>query len=381
MTKDTMKEAAVAAENLLFNDWVDAIEDGVRSRVRGFIETMLEEELDGVLSRPRYGRRKPNDGEGAPMVVGCRHGHRQRTLTGTFGKTQISVPRARLVCEDQGGKTREWKSRSLRAYQRRTRAADALIAGAYLSGTNTRRVRRALQAVFAGTVGKDVVSRTWRKVKGDWDVWNQRSLADQKIIRLILDGTVVRVRLDKKATSISLLVALGMRAAVTILDKSLPRLRELDARFGGHVRTLASSTDALEREVAAADVVIGAVLIPGAAAPKLVTDKMVASMRPGSVLIDIAIDQGGCFETSRPTTHSEPTYVVHGVTHYCVTNMPGAVPRTSAFALNAATLPYVKALADRGMEAALAADAGLAAGLNVSAGKITSKAVAEALGL
>jgi alanine dehydrogenase len=123
------------------------------------------------------------------------------------------------------------------------------------------------------------------------------------------------------------------------------------------------------------------VLIPGAAAPKLVTDKMVASMRPGSVLIDIAIDQGGCFATSRPTTHSEPTYVVHGVTHYCVTNMPGAVPRTSAFALNAATLPYVKALADRGVQAALAADTGLAAGLNVSAGKITSTAVAEALGL
>jgi alanine dehydrogenase len=172
-----------------------------------------------------------------------------------------------------------------------------------------------------------------------------------------------------------------MRAAVTILDKSLPRLRELDARFGGQVRMIASSTDALEREVAAADVVIGAVLIPGAAAPKLVSEKMVASMRPGSVLIDIAIDQGGCFATSRPTTHSDPTYVVHGVTHYCVTNMPGAVPRTSAFALNAATLPYVKALADRGLQAALAADAGLAAGLNVSAGKITSKPVAEALGL
>ena len=168
-------------------------------------------------------------------------------------------------------------------------------------------------------------------------------------------------------------IALGMRASVTILD--------LEARFGGQVRTIASSTAALEREVAAADVVIGAVLIPGAAAPKLVTDKMVASMRPGSVLIDIAIDQGGCFATSRPTTHSDPTYVVHGVTHYCVTNMPGAVPRTSAFALNAATLPYVKSLADRGLQAALAADAGLAEGLNVSAGKITSKAVAEALGL
>jgi alanine dehydrogenase len=176
-------------------------------------------------------------------------------------------------------------------------------------------------------------------------------------------------------------IAHGMRAAVTILDKSLPRLRELDARFGGQVRMIASSTDALEREVAAADVVIGAVLIPGAAAPKLVSEKMVASMRPGSVLIDIAIDQGGCFATSRPTTHSDPTYVVHGVTHYCVTNMPGAVPRTSAFALNAATLPYVKSLADRGLQAALAADAGLAEGLNVSAGKITSKPVAEALGL
>jgi transposase-like protein len=212
MTKDTMKEAAVAAGNLLFDDWVDAIEDGVRSRVRGFIETMLEEELNGVLSRPRYGRRKPSDGEGEPPVVGCRHGHRQRTLTGTFGKTRICVPRARLVCAGEDGKTREWKSASLRAYQRRTKSADALIASAYLSGTNTRRVRRALQSVFAGAVGKDVVSRTWRQVKGDWDVWSQRSLADEKIIRLILDGTVVRVRLDRKATSISLLVALGVRA-------------------------------------------------------------------------------------------------------------------------------------------------------------------------
>jgi transposase-like protein len=207
-----MKEAAVAAENLLFDDWVDAIEDGVRSRVRGFIETMLEEELDAALSRPRYGRRKPSDGVGEPAIVGCRHGHRQRTLTGTFGKTQILVPRARLACAGEDDKTREWKSRSLRAYQRRTKAADALIASAYLSGTNTRRVRRALQSVFAGAVGKDVVSRTWRQVKGDWDAWNQRSLAGETIIRLILDGTVVRVRLDKKATSISLLVALGVRA-------------------------------------------------------------------------------------------------------------------------------------------------------------------------
>ena len=210
MTKDTTKEAAVAAEALLLDDWFDAIEDGVRARARGFIETMLEEELSEALSRPRYGRRKPGEDEAAPSVVGVRHGHRERTLTGTFGKTRIAVPRARLTGE--AGKTREWRSGSLRAYQRRTRAADALIAGAYLAGTNTRRVRRALNAVFAGPVGKDVVSRVWRKTKGDWDAWNARSLAEEPIVRLILDGTVARVRLDRRATSISLLVALGVRA-------------------------------------------------------------------------------------------------------------------------------------------------------------------------
>ena len=210
MTKDTTKEAAVAAEALLLDDWFDAIEDGVRARARGFIETMLEEELSEALSRPRYGRRKPGEDEAAPSVVGLRHGHRERTLTGTFGETRIAVPRARLTGED--GKTRGWQSGSLRAYQRRTRAADALIAGAYLAGTNTRRVRRALNAVLAGPVGKDVVSRVWRKTKGDWDAWNARSLAEEPIVRLILDGTVAHVGLDRRATSISLLVALGVRA-------------------------------------------------------------------------------------------------------------------------------------------------------------------------
>ncbi len=209
MTKDTTKEAAAAAERLLFDDWFDAIEDGVRARVRGFIETMLEEELCEALSRPRYGRRKSGE-DAAASVVGVRHGRRERTLTGTFGKTRIAVPRARLMGDD--GKTREWRSGSLRAYQRRTLAADALIAGAYLAGTNTRRVRRALNAVFAGPVGKDVVSRTWRKTMSDWDAWNGRSLAEEPIVRLILDGTVARVRLDRKATSVSLLVALGVRA-------------------------------------------------------------------------------------------------------------------------------------------------------------------------
>src|SRR6202011_4172506 len=210
MTKDTTKEAAVAAEALLFDDWFDGIEDGVRARVRGFIETMLEAELSEALSRPRYGRRRPGEDGATPSVVGVRHGHRERTLTGTFGKTRIAVPRARLTGED--GKTREWRSGSRRAYQRPPGAADALIAGAYLAGTNTRRVQRALNAVFAAPVGKDVVSRVWRKTKGDWDAWNARSLAEEPIVRLILDGTVARVRLDRKATSISLLVALGVRA-------------------------------------------------------------------------------------------------------------------------------------------------------------------------
>ncbi len=142
-------------------------------------------------------------------VTGHRHGSRTRSLTGTFGPIEIAVPRARLTTPE--GKTAEWKSQALRAYQRRTLAADALIASTYLAGTNTRRVRRALAALFGGTVGKDTVSRTWRKVKSDWDAWNSRSLAEEPIVRLILDGTVVRVRLDRKATSISLLVVLGVR--------------------------------------------------------------------------------------------------------------------------------------------------------------------------
>jgi transposase-like protein len=144
-----------------------------------------------------------------PPTHGYRHGSRCRSLTGTFGQTEIAVPRARLHAED--GTATEWRSGALRAYQRRTKAADALIASAYLSGTNTRRVRRALSALFGGAVGKDTVSRVWRKVQADWQAWNQRSLADEPIVRLILDGTVVRVRLDKKATSISLLVVIGVR--------------------------------------------------------------------------------------------------------------------------------------------------------------------------
>src|SRR5450432_1994094 len=214
MEKDSTKPSAGAATSALFvgENWFDPLEAAVRGRIRGFIEALLEEELAGVLARPRYARAEPgvDVGSGAPpAVVGHRHGHRERQLTGTFGSIKVRVPRARLTTA-QGG-TIEWRNATIPAYQRRTRQADALIAGAYLAGTNTRRVRRALGSLFGGAVGKDTVSRVWRKVKGDWDAWNSRSLADEPIVRLILDGTVVRVRLDRKATSISLLVVIGVR--------------------------------------------------------------------------------------------------------------------------------------------------------------------------
>jgi alanine dehydrogenase len=176
-------------------------------------------------------------------------------------------------------------------------------------------------------------------------------------------------------------MAVGMRADVTVLDRSVPRLRELSALFGPTLRTAYSTAEVIEPLVVGADLVIGAVLIAGAAAPKLVTREMVRSMKPGAVLVDISIDQGGCFETSRPTTHAEPTFVVDEVVHYCVTNMPGAVPRTSTFALGNATLPYVRSLAGLGWEAALAADPHLARGLNVHEGHITHEAAAQALHL
>jgi alanine dehydrogenase len=176
-------------------------------------------------------------------------------------------------------------------------------------------------------------------------------------------------------------MAVGLEASVTIIDKSLPRLKELDLQFGPRATTLFATTETIEQQVLAADLVIGAVLVPGAAAPKLVSRELVRRMRPGSVLVDIAIDQGGCFETSRPTTHSAPTYVDEGVVHYCVTNMPGAVARTSTFALTNATLPFVIALAEKGWRRALSDDKHLRHGLNVHAGKVTHEAVAHDLGL
>jgi alanine dehydrogenase len=175
-------------------------------------------------------------------------------------------------------------------------------------------------------------------------------------------------------------MAVGLGAEVTVLDRSVPRLRQLNDIFGGRVRTQYSTRQAVDQLLPEADLVVGAVLVAGAAAPKLVTAEHVKAMRSGSVLVDISIDQGGCFETSRPTTHAEPTYVVDDVVHYCVTNMPGAVPRTSTFALTNVTLPFVKALANLGWREALSRDKHLARGLNVHAGHINHEAVARDLG-
>ncbi len=186
---------------------------------------------------------------------------------------------------------------------------------------------------------------------------------------LVLGGGVVGVNAVR--------IALGMGAKVTILDKSLARLREIDASFGPRLSAIYSTSDAIERLLPHADVVVGAVLIPGAAAPKLITRAMLKLMQPGSVLVDVAIDQGGCFETSQPTTHQNPTYVVENIIHYCVANMPGAVARTATFALTNATLPYVLKLANEGLQNALQSDAGFRNGLNTRSGSITLKAVAD----
>lgn len=198
--KDDTKSSTFAL--LAGDDAFDPLEDGVRRRVRCFIEAILEEELQAVLGRGRYER--PAEG-----AQGHRNGHRERQVIGTFGAETVKVPRARLIADD--GRTGEWRSQALRRYQRLTRKAEALIAAVYLAGTNTRRVKRALFGLFEGAVGKDVVSRAWRKVKTDWEAWCARSLVDEDIVRLILDGTVVKTRIDRKATAISVLAAIGVR--------------------------------------------------------------------------------------------------------------------------------------------------------------------------
>ena len=211
-THSTIAQPEAETAVYLFDDWFDPIEACVRERVREFIEAMIEGELDATLLRRRYGRlpKTVASAAGAAAAVGHRHGRRSRSLTGTFGRIEIAVPRARL----EGAGMHDYGVAQfgvVRAYQRRTLVADALIASTYLAGTNTRRFCSVLAALFGGAVGKDTVSRVWRKVKTDWDAWNTRSLTEEPIVRLILDGTVVRVRLDRKATAISLLVVIGVR--------------------------------------------------------------------------------------------------------------------------------------------------------------------------
>jgi putative transposase len=203
--------------------WFDPIEAGIRGQIRGFIEELMEQELAAAPGRTRYQRRsgapagtegpaatpEAGDAPSAPPVAGHRHGRRTRRLVGSFGAVEIAVPRARL--RGEGGASREWRSTVLPRYARRTRQVEALIAGAYLAGTTTRRVRRALAALFKGAISKDTVSRVWRKVRTDWEAWSRRSLAEEEVVRLILDGTVVRARLDRRAATISLLVVLGVR--------------------------------------------------------------------------------------------------------------------------------------------------------------------------
>ena len=194
---ETSTFALLASDNAF-----DPVEDGVRQRVRRFIETILEEELQAALGRGRYERSV----EGSK---GHRNGHRERQVIGTFGAEAVMVPRARLV--DGDGRAIEWRSQGLRRYQRLTKKAEALIASVYLAGTNTRRVKRALFGLFEGAVSKDVVSRAWRKIRTDWEAWCARSLATEDIVRLILDGTVVKARIGRKATAISVLAAIGVR--------------------------------------------------------------------------------------------------------------------------------------------------------------------------
>ena len=233
--------AMTELQPFLGKDWFDPLETAVRGRIRGFIEEMLEAELDAALQRGRYDRQGTTRGH--------RHGHRGRQLVGTFGPVTLSVPRARLAGAD--GRTSEWRNQTIPAYRRLTKRAEALIAGAYLSGTNTRRVRRALGVLFGGAIGKDVVSRAWHKVQTDWEAWQKRDLAGDDIVRLILDGTVVRVRLDRKATSLSVLVALGVRRDG---QKVLLALRNMGGESEAAWRALLD--DLVARGLAAPELVI-----------------------------------------------------------------------------------------------------------------------------
>lgn len=226
---------------------------------------------------------------------------------------------------------------------------------------------------IAGRMAVQVGARYLEKTQGGWGVLlaGVPGVAPARVV--VLGAGVV----GSAATGI----AVGMGAQVTVINLDIERLRYLDDLYRGRIVTLAASSQAIEQAVVEADLVIGAILVRGARAPKVVSRAVVARMRPGAVVVDVCVDQGGCFETTRPTTHSDPTYVVDGVVHYCVANMPGIVPRTSTLALTNATLPFIVRLASEGVERALRSDAGLAKGVNLLGGKVTCKGVAEAHGL
>jgi alanine dehydrogenase len=258
------------------------------------------------------------------------------------------------------------------------RQAEALVksgatAVAYETVTNPRGALPLLTPMseVAGRMSIQVGASCLQKAQGGFGVLLGGVPGVQPAKVVILGGGVAGTNAAEMAA--------GLRSDVTVVDRSIDRLRELSFVFGSTLRTAYSTSETIERLVQDADLVIGAALLVGATAPKLVTRAMVRKMKPGAVLVDVSIDQGGCFETSHPTTHADPTFVVDGVIHYCVANMPGAVPRTSTFALTNATLPYVRAIADLGWEAAAKRDPGLAAGLNIHAGHVTHLAVAEAL--
>jgi alanine dehydrogenase len=324
---------------------------------------------------------------GAGMGSGFHDSHYQRAGASIVGSAKEVFRQAELVIKVKEPQPKEIKmlrqGQVLFTYLHLAADADqtkgllesGAVAIAYETVTDTRGGLPLLAPMseVAGRMAIQVGAHCLEKEQGGAGVLLGGVPGVQAANVLILGGGVVGTNATR--------MAIGLEARVTVIEKSLQRLYDLDLQFGAKLNTIFSTVDAIETHVGESDLVIGSVLVPGAQAPRLVTRDMVAAMRRGSVIVDVAIDQGGCFETSRPTSHDDPTYVEEGVVHYCVTNMPGAVARTSALGLNNATLPFAVALANKGYKAALAEDPHLCNGLNIHAGEVTYEAVARDLDL
>ena len=324
---------------------------------------------------------------GAGMGSGFHDSHYQRTGASIVGNAKEVFRQAELVIKVKEPQPKEIKmlrqGQVLFTYLHLAADADqtkgllesGAVAIAYETVTDARGGLPLLAPMseVAGRMAIQVGAHCLEKEQGGAGVLLGGVPGVQAANVLILGGGVVGTNATR--------MAIGLEARVTVIEKSLQRLYDLDLQFGAKLNTIFSTVDAIETHVGESDLVIGSVLVPGAQAPRLVTRDMVAAMRRGSVIVDVAIDQGGCFETSRPTSHDDPTYVEEGVVHYCVTNMPGAVARTSALGLNNATLPFAVALANKGYKAALAEDPHLCNGLNIHAGEVTYEAVARDLDL